>query len=81
MPTRPAMSKKAAITKAAPKKVTVKKPAKGDKLVCEVCGMSIIVDELSDTVEFDEILCCTKPMKPKASRVVKPAPAKSIKKK
>ena len=63
-----------AVKKAAPvKKPTAKaaaKPAaagraKGDKLVCEVCGLGVVIDRLSDSVEFSELICCGEPMKKK----------------
>jgi hypothetical protein len=48
------------------KKVTQKKaPAKGEKLVCETCGLGVVVDEVSGVVLFEELICCGKPMKSK----------------
>ena len=40
---------------------------KGDTLACEVCGLSVVVDECGD-VAAQEILCCSQAMKPKARR-------------
>jgi len=61
---------------------TAKKPAKkkisnGDSLVCEVCGMSVIVESIGGIPVAEEtaLLCCGKPMKAKAVK------AKSTKKK
>ncbi len=54
---------------------TKKKPAakrklnKGQALACEVCGLSVVVDEIGG-VAFEEdsvLLCCGKPMKEKAA--------------
>jgi hypothetical protein len=58
-----------------------KKPAQkvknGDSLVCDVCGMSVIVEEIGGIPVAEEtaLLCCGQPMKAKAVK------AKSIKKK
>jgi len=58
-------SKSAAQAKpAATKKRT---PARGEKLVCETCGIGVVVDEVTGVVLFEEIICCGKPMKPKAA--------------
>ena len=60
---------------------TAKKPAQkvknGDSLVCGVCGMSVIVEEIGGVPVAEEtvLLCCGKPMKAKAIK------AKSTKKK
>jgi hypothetical protein len=54
-----------------------KAAVKGDTLTCEVCGLSVIVDEACDCMEMHEIICCEEPMtltaapkkaKPKAAR-------------
>jgi hypothetical protein len=42
--------------------------SKGDNYVCEVCGLSVIVDEVCGCEEVHEIICCEQPMKRKASR-------------
>ena len=49
------------------KKAALKKkvPAKGEKLVCETCGLGVVVDEVSGVVLFEELVCCGKPMKVK----------------
>lgn len=46
--------------KAAPRK---KVPAKGEKLVCETCGLGVVVDDVTGVVLFEELVCCGKPMK------------------
>ncbi len=42
-----------------------KKATRGDKYVCEVCGLGITIDEECGCAEFHEILCCGQPMKAK----------------
>ena len=62
------MAKKAA----APRKRTAKRKVdKGDSLVCEVCGLSVVVEEVGGMAVTEEsvLLCCGKPMKEKASKV------------
>jgi hypothetical protein len=34
------------------------KPGKGDKYVCGMCGMSVIVDEECGCVDECDIICC-----------------------
>jgi hypothetical protein len=69
-------TKKAVAKKTTTKKSTAKKPAakiikkkkaftKGDKYVCNVCGLVISVDKACDCVESCELICCDKPMKAK----------------
>ena len=61
------MAKKAV----APRKRTAKRKVnKGDSLVCEVCGLSVVVEELGGIAVAEEsaLLCCGKPMKGKASK-------------
>ena len=72
-----ATKKAAPVKKAATKKAPAAKISKGDKLECGVCGMSVIVDELSDTVGFSEIICCGVPLKAKKA-VAKKATAKKV---
>jgi hypothetical protein len=61
--------------KAVPTKKTAKKQVvKGDSYVCDVCGLSVVVDEVCGCVETHEILCCSQPMMPKKSKT------KSVKK-
>lgn len=38
-------------------------PVKGDKLTCDACGLSLIIDEVAGSVTFEEPVCCGKPMK------------------
>jgi hypothetical protein len=42
---------------------------KGQKLACEVCGLSVMVEEIGGVVveEDSVLLCCGKPMKDKAT--------------
>jgi len=42
---------------------------KGDSLVCDVCGLSVVVEEIGGLAVAEEstILCCGKPMKTKVS--------------
>jgi hypothetical protein len=54
--------------KAAPKR---KVPVKGEKLVCETCGLRIIVDKVSGVVAFEELICCGAPMKAKTKSAKK----------
>jgi hypothetical protein len=44
---------------------TKKKVVKGDAYQCEVCGLSVIVDEACDCGEMCDITCCGKTMKEK----------------
>jgi hypothetical protein len=54
---------------------------KGEKVVCEVCGLSVVVEEVAGIVTREEttLLCCGKPMKArKATQKAKaPDPMKS----
>jgi len=68
----PTKKEAAAPVKATPKRKT---PAKGEKLVCETCGLGIIVDEVSGVVAFEELICCGTPMKAKPAAAKKAAPA------
>jgi hypothetical protein len=52
----------------AEKKAT-KRVAKGDTYTCEVCGLSVIVDEACNCVGVCDIICCGKPMKEKKVKV------------
>jgi hypothetical protein len=64
-----AAAKKSPVAKATAKKPPSRKINKGDSLSCEVCGFSVTVDECGDIIEAEEIICCEKPMKPKARKV------------
>ena len=71
MATKKVVAKKTTTKKTTPKKpaakITKKKKAftKGDKYVCNVCGLAISVDKACGCVESCEIICCDKPMKAK----------------
>jgi hypothetical protein len=47
---------------------TSRKVNKGDSLVCEVCGLGVVVDEISGYTEESVLLCCGKPMRQRAKR-------------
>jgi hypothetical protein len=53
------------------KKTVKRKINNGDSLVCDVCGMSVIVEEIGGIPVAEEtvLLCCGKPMKAKAKKV------------
>ncbi len=51
------------------KKAEKKEIGKGDSYVCDVCGLSVVIDEVCGCVETHEILCCDQPMKQKKSRI------------
>ena len=57
-------------------KTTKKKVNKGDSLTCEVCGLSMVVEEVGGIAVAEEtmLLCCGKPLKKKVTK------AKSTKK-
>jgi hypothetical protein len=59
---------KPAVKKTASKTASSKKLNKGDMLACELCGLSVMVDECGDVVEAQEIICCDQPMKQKPSK-------------
>ncbi len=59
-----------------------KSVSKGDALVCNVCGMSVVIEQIGD-VEVrreTELFCCDEPMKKKSTKAAatkkKPAAAK-----
>ena len=47
------------------KKVAKKVVKKGDIYQCGVCGLAVTVDEVCGCVDYCDIICCEKPMKPK----------------
>jgi hypothetical protein len=47
------------------KKVAKKVLKKGDVYKCGVCGLAVTVDEVCGCVDYCDIICCEKPMKPK----------------
>ena len=56
--------------KASAKPTVKKKINKGQSLLCEVCGLSVVVEQVGDLVvsHEDVLLCCRKPMKPRAAK-------------
>ena len=60
------------------KKATTKKkvPDKGETLVCETCGLGVVVDDVTGVVLFEELICCGKPMKAKKTSPKKAPAAK-----
>jgi hypothetical protein len=42
--------------------------SKGDNYVCDVCGLSVVVDEVCGCEEVHEIICCEQPMKKKTTK-------------
>jgi hypothetical protein len=58
------------------------KVGKGDSVVCEVCGLSVVVEEVGGIVAREEtvLYCCGEPMKArKAARKAAPKAASSAK--
>lgn len=54
--------KKMASKRASPRK---QKDLKiGSRYKCDVCGLSVIVDEVCGCVDFCDIICCGEQMKP-----------------
>lgn len=90
-PTRTA-AKKAIVPAKKPAARTASKRSygKGDHLVCDTCGLSVIVDEYGDVVGMQEVICCGEAMEvrprsaKKSTRSAKPSraskPAKAAKK-
>lgn len=67
--------KKAATAKKTPVKgpakiAAKKRVSKGESIVCEVCGLSVVVEQVGDIVvsRGSVLLCCGKPMKQKAGK-------------
>ena len=60
---------KAKVEAAGKKTRTKRKLNKGQALACEVCGLSVVVEEIGGiAVEEDSVLlCCGKPMKEKTT--------------
>ncbi len=73
------MAEKAAANKKtqAAKTTAKKRVSKGDSVVCEVCGLSVVVEEVGGVAVSEEttLLCCGKPMKSRRA----PAKAKASK--
>jgi hypothetical protein len=56
---------------ATPTKATAKKRvSKGESMVCDVCGLSVVVEEVGGIAVAEEsvLLCCHKPMKAKTGK-------------
>lgn len=56
------------------------KAKKGTEYVCDVCGTTLLVTEEGIGV-LDDVVCCEKPMKPRAARPKKKTRAKKKAKK
>jgi hypothetical protein len=52
---------------AAKKPRAARKTSKGENYVCELCGLSVIVDDCGYE-EVHEIICCEQPMKKRATK-------------
>ena len=48
-----------------------KAAAKGDVLTCELCGLSVVVDEICGCIETHEVICCDLPMIKTAPRATR----------
>ncbi len=62
----PAKTEEKASTGKAPKRAPrQKKISQGESLVCDVCGLSVVVEEIGDLEVREEsvLLCCGQPMK------------------
>lgn len=66
------VAKKATAKKTA-RKTTASKYSKGDTLVCEICGLEVIVDTTCGCGEACAVICCEQPM---TQRKVKASKAK-----
>ncbi len=53
---------------AATKRAAARKISKGEAMVCEACGLSVLVDEYNGYVEETTLVCCGVPMKNRARR-------------
>ena len=53
---------------AAKKPRAARKISKSDNHVCDVCGLSVIVDEDCCCEEVHEIMCCEQPMRRRTTR-------------
>jgi hypothetical protein len=52
------------------KATTKKRVSEGDAMVCEVCGLSVVIEQVGDVAvrEDNVLLCCSKPMKKRARK-------------
>ncbi len=62
------MAVKKAVAKRAKKTVARRKTKVGDSYACEVCGLSVIVDDDCGCVDACDIVCCETPMKKKRAK-------------
>ena len=82
-----AAPKKTAAAKATAKPAAKKRVSKGEKVMCEVCGLAVTVEEIGGIAVSEEttLICCGKPMKtrkaPAKAAAAKPAKAKAKAKK
>ena len=63
MPVKKTATAKRTTTKRSARSASVKKVAKGDSYLCEVCGLAVTVDDTCGCVDVCDIICCGKPMK------------------
>lgn len=70
-----APAKKTATAKAAA--TAKKRVSKGESMVCEVCGLAVVVDEVGGVAvaEEDVLVCCGQPMKTRKTAASKKAAA------
>lgn len=61
---------------AAKKRAAARRISKGEGMVCEVCGLSVLVDEYDGYVEETTLVCCGTPMKNRTPRARKKVTAK-----
>ena len=53
---------------AAKKPRAARKTSEGDNYVCDVCGLSVIVDEDCCCEETHAIICCEQPMRKRTTK-------------
>ena len=56
------------VAKKATKKVAKKGVKKGDVYKCGVCGLAVKVDNVCGCVDYCDIVCCEKEMRPARKR-------------
>ena len=56
------------VVKKATKKVAKKGVKKGDVYKCGVCGLAVKVDNVCGCVDYCDIVCCEKEMRPARKR-------------
>jgi len=62
------MAVKKAVAKRTKKAVGRTKTKVGDSYACEVCGLSVVVDDVCGCVDTCDIICCETPMKKKRAK-------------